>query len=432
MPDPTIICPACGTEIKLTESLAAPLVATTRAAYEKQLAAKDAAAAAKEKEIRAREESLKRAQETIDQQLADRLRAERTQIAAEEARKARLAAAADLEQKNGELAALQNTLADKNAKLAAAQKAQAALLVKERELEDARREMDLTVQKQVQAELAQVRQKAQVEAAEQAKLKEAAAELRLAEREQTIAGMAKTIEDLKRKAEQGSQQLQGEVQELALEALLREKFPLDAIEPVPKGEFGGDVTQRVHTPAGQPAGTILWESKRTKNWSDAWLPKLRDDQRAAKAHLAILISAVLPKGVETFGEIDGIWVADPRHALPLALVLRQSLLELAHARQATEGQATKMQLVYQYLTGPAFRQRVQTIVEKFTDMSEDLDRERKAMTKLWAKREQQIHGVIEATAGMYGDLQGIAGRSLKEIEGLEFKVLSEGNCGGST
>jgi hypothetical protein len=235
--------------------------------------------------------------------------------------------------------------------------------------------------------------------------------------------MQRQIEELKRKAEQGSQQLQGEVLELELEATLRAHFPRDVIEPVGKGEFGGDVLQRVIGPAGQPCGTILWETKRTKNWSDGWLAKLRGDQRAAGAELAVLVSKALPKGVDTFGYVDTIWVTDFPVIVPLAIALRQSLIEIAGARKAQAGQATKMELVYQYLTGAKFRHRVEAIVEKFSDMQGDLDRERKAMTRLWAKREAQIQGVIESTVGMYGDLQGIAGKAFQEIEGLAIPLL---------
>ena len=243
------------------------------------------------------------------------------------------------------------------------------------------------------------------------------------EKDQTITAMQRQIEELKRRAEQGSQQLQGEVQELELEALLTAKFPRDTIQPVPKGEFGGDVLQRVVGPLNQICGTILWETKRTKNWSDGWLPKLREDQRTAKAEIAVIISQALPKEVDTFGFVDGVWVADPKVALPVALSLRQSLIEVAAARQASEGQQTKMEMVYGYLTGPRFRQRVQAIVEAFSSMKEDLDREKKAITRQWAKREEQIDRVMQATVGMYGDLQGIAGRTLQEIEGLEFQGM---------
>jgi hypothetical protein len=268
----------------------------------------------------------------------------------------------------------------------------------------------------VQESLGAVRDRAKLEAEEGLKLK-------VLEKEEQIASMQRQIEELRRKAEQGSQQLQGEAQELELESLLRTKFTRDTIEPVPKGEFGGDVLHRVIGPLGQLCGTILWESKRTKNWSDGWLPKLRDDQRTAKAEIALLVSQVLPKGVEAFDFIDGVWVTESRCAIPVAIALRQSLIELATARQAGEGQKTKMEIVYQYLTGPRFRHRVEAIVEKFEDMQADLDKERKTMTRLWAKREEQIKGVIETTVGMYGDLQGIAGRTMQEIEGLETKLL---------
>jgi hypothetical protein len=232
--------------------------------------------------------------------------------------------------------------------------------------------------------------------------------------------MQKQIEDLKRKSEQGSQQLQGEVQELQLEGLLRANFPHDGIVPVPKGEFGGDTIQQVATPFGQQCGKILWESKRTRNWSDGWLQKLRDDQRAAKADAAILVSQALPKSIELFGQIDGVWVTAPKCAVAVAMAIRHALIEVTMARKSGEGQQTKMEAMYHYLTGPRFRHRVEAIVEKFTDMQADLERERRAMQKAWAKREAQIQGIIQATSGMWGDMQGIAGRSLQEIEGLDF------------
>jgi len=213
------------------------------------------------------------------------------------------------------------------------------------------------------------------------------------------------------------------VQELELENLLRSKFPFDTIEPVPKGEFGGDVLQRVVGAGGLASGTILWESKRTRNWSDGWLAKLRDDQRAARAELCVLVSQVLPKGVESFDVVDGVWVTSPRAALPVATVLRHTLLEVSTARQVSEGQQTKTELVYQYLTGPRFRHRVEAIVEAFTSMQDDLAAEKKAIQRQWAKREIQLNNVLQSTAGMYGDLQGIAGKSLQEIEGLALPAL---------
>ncbi|HEX9145514.1 MAG TPA: DUF2130 domain-containing protein [Candidatus Binatia bacterium] len=416
MSEPTIMCPQCGSEIKLTESLAAPLLLSVRREYEQRLTQKDVDIAKREQLIQQREAMLQKTKDTLDEQVAQKVQQERARIAAEEAKKAKLALGGDLEQKTKQINELQDILKQQDAKLAEAQQAQAEVIRKQRELDDAKRELELTIEKRVQADLGAAREKAKMEAEEELKLK-------VLEKEQTIASMQKQIEDLKRRAEQGSQQLQGEVQELELEALLSAKFPRDSIHPVPKGEFGGDVLQRVIGPLGQPCGAILWESKRTKNWSDGWLPKLREDQRAAKAELAVIVSQALPKDVETFGCNEGVWIAHPKVALPVAMSLRQMLIEVASARQASEGQQTKMEMVYQYLTGPRFRQRVEAIVEAFSSMKKDLDAEKKVITRQWAKREEQIDRVMQATVGMYGDFQGIAGRTLQEIEGLEFQGM---------
>jgi len=416
MAEPTVFCPQCKSEIKLTESLAAPLLESVRRDYEQRLSQKDNEISKREKFLNQRAESIEKAKQNLDHEIEQKLRSERARIVSEEAQKAKLAIGSDLEQKAKEINDLQLLLQEQDKKLGEAQQVQAELLRKQRELDDAKRELDLTIEKRVQANLVAERDKAKKEAEEELKLK-------VMEKDQTITAMQKQIEELKRRAEQGSQQLQGEVQELQLESLLRAKFPRDTIHPVAKGDFGGDVLQRVIGPLNQICGTILWESKRTKNWSDGWLPKLRDDQRAAKADVAVILSQALPKDVDTFGFLDGVWVADPKVAVPVALSLRQSLIEISAARQASQGQQTKMEMVYGYLTGPRFRQRVQALVEAFSSMKEDLDREKKTITRQWAKREEQIDRVMQATVGMYGDLQGIAGKTLQEIEGLEFQGM---------
>lgn len=384
MTEPTITCPQCQSEIKLTESLAAPLVAEKLEKYKLHF--------------------------------QQRIKEERSRIAQEELQKAQTATANELNTKNRDLKELQELLRSREAKLAEAQQAQAELIKKQRALDDEKRELDLTIEKRVQSGLAEIRHAAKREAEDSAKL-------RLAERDQTISSMQQKIEELKQKAEQGSQQLQGEVQELELENMLRSKFPFDAIDPVPKGEFGGDALQRVNSQSGMPCGTILWESKRTLRWSDGWLAKLREDQRTAKAEVCVLVSQALPKGVETFDLIEGVWVTSPRAALPVATMLRQGLLQVTQTRALSQGQQTKKEMVYDYLTGARFKQRVEAIVEAFSSMQEDLDKERKAILKQWSKRQEQIERVMNATVGMYGDLQGIAGKSLQEIEGLEFKGL---------
>ncbi len=419
MTDPTFTCPNCKSEIKLTESLAAPLLESTRQQFQQQLAEKDRQVALREAAVRKQQEDVRTAQAAIDDQVAEKIKVERAAIAIEEAKKAKLLLGANLDQKTQELAELQDVLKERDEKLAEAQKAQAQILKMQRELQDAKREMDLTVEKRIQEGLAATREQAKKEAEDSLKLK-------VAEKELTISSMQKQIEELRRKAEQGSQQLQGEIQELEIESALRAAFPIDQIDPVGKGEFGGDALHRVMSDSLVHCGTILWESKRTKNWSDGWLAKLRNDKRVAGADCAIIVSQAMPRAPDTFEHIDGIWVTCPRLMIPVAISLRQALIELHSVRQAGEGQQTKMELVYQYLTGPRFRHRVEAIVEKFSEMQEDLDKERKTMTRLWAKREAQIRGVVESTAGMYGDLQGIAGRTLQEIDGLSILQLTDG------
>lgn len=387
MNETLIKCPTCKTEFSLTEAQVESLVHSTSEQYEQKLALMEEA-------VRKRESEIAITRENLEQELESKLHAEREVIAAEELERARLSFAKEFEQKSKAFVELQDVLIEKEAKLAEAQNAQVEFIRKQREVDDERREIELTIEKRVQESLLSVRAKARKDTEEELKLK-------VLEKEQTIAGMSRQIEELKRKAEQGSQQLQGEVQELELETLLRAKFPQDLVEPVAKGEFGGDVIQRVIGPGGKPCGTILWESKRTKNWTDSWLPKLREDQRTAKAEVALLISQILPRNVEAFDLIEGVWVSEPRCAIPVAIALRQSLIEISMARISGEGQQTKMEMVYDYLTGSRFKQRISAIVEKFADMQEDLDKERKTMTRLWAKREEQIRGVVYATAGMY-------------------------------
>jgi hypothetical protein len=364
--------------------------------------------------LKQQEQALAKAKTEWKAAEQERFRLERERIAEEEAQRAELKCQTDLAGRQREIVHLQSILKSRDEKLADAQRAQALYLQKERLLEDQRRELELTIQKRVTEGLSAVRTQVRAEVEEALKLK-------VLEREQTISSMQKQIEVLKRKAEQGSQQLQGEVQELELEGLLASRFPLDSIVPVRKGEGGGDVIQRVSANPGQSCGAILWETKRTKNWTDSWLPKLREDQRNSKAELAVIVSHALPKGVDSFEWIEGVWVTHPRTMIPLATVLRQGLLEVETARRASEGQQTKAEMAYQYLAGPRFRQRVQAIVEAFTCMQEDLDKEKRATLRLWAKRDEQIARVMHATVGMYGDLQGIAGKTIGEIEGLELK-----------
>lgn len=414
--EPVVTCPKCGEEIKLTESLTAPMLKKARAEFAKQLKDLNENIAKRERKVREEEHDLAKDKENLEDIVADRMKDERKVIAEQEATKAKRASKVELEGKNNEVQELQGLIEEKDDKIAKAQKDQAELLKAKRELQDANREMDVNYQKRLDDELDKQRYKTRKEIEESQQLK-------MAEKDKQIEDVKKELAEAQRKLDQGSQQTQGEVLELDLERTLATKFRYDLIEPVPKGVHGGDIIQRVRNSLGQQSGTILWETKRTKNWSDAWLQKLRDDQRLAKADVAIIVSEALPQEVSTFGSIDGVLVVSRSCVIPVALVMRQQLMEVANARQTREGKQTKMGLVYEYLTGPEFRQRVEAIVEAFSSMHEDLIKEKKAITNQWAKREKQIEKVMQSTVGMWGDLQGIAGKTLQEIEGLDVKLL---------
>jgi hypothetical protein len=420
-----ITCPKCGEEIKLTESLAAPLVEVVRAQYEKKLTEQDKAISEREAAVKRSAEEVERKTESLDAQIAERVqvqvKAERRSIAAAEAKKAREVLQDQIDEKTRTMDAQNERIENLQGKLKTAQAAEADLLRKKRELDDAKRELALKIERGIQDGLDEVRSKTIAET--QQKI-----ELELKDRDHKISELTSQIGDLKRRAEQGSQQEQGEVLELLLEKKLQARFPLDIIEPVGKGEPGADILQHVRDDNGQTCGKLLWETKRTKNWQDGWLSKLRGDQRAAGADMAVIVSRALPKEVIHFEHVDGIWVSSIACALPIAVALREALIQVALSRRAGEGQETKVQQVYAYLTGPRFRHHVEAIVEKFTDMQSDLETERRVTTRQWAKREEQIRLVLEATAGMYGDLQGIAGKSLEEIDALGAGLLlAEGN-----
>ena len=418
MTDPRITCPECKADIRLTESLAAPLVAQTRAAYEAKLKEQQQQLASREADLHKRQGEIAHAQANLEETLAERLAKERKSLIDQGAKLASSKLEFDMSQQAEEMKSLKDTLKAREQKLVEAQKQQADFLQQQRALEDEKRELALTIEKRVNEGLESVRTKAKADAEEVLRLK-------VSEKEETIAGMQRQIEELRRKAEQGSQQLQGEVLELDFERDLEQRFPFDVIEPVKKGELGADLLQRVYTKQGQLAGTIIWELKRTKAWSDGWLPKLRDDQREAHADVAIIVSSALPKGVETFDLIEGVYVVHPRSVVPLVTMLRQSIMEVARTRVSQQGQATKVEQMYEYLTGSTFKYRIEALIENFTAVQSGFTTERRAVQQQWKKREKQLQNALDATAAMFGEMQAIAGKDLASLPGFEMPEDSD-------
>ncbi len=229
----------------------------------------------------------------------------------------------------------------------------------------------------------------------------------------------KLIEELKRKSEQGSMQLQGESQEVLLEEILQENFPFDLIEEVGKGVEGADCIQTVRNSSGTASGKIIYESKRTKGWSNNWIEKLKADKRTSGADIAILVTQTFPKDMEKFGERDGIWVCGFYEVASLAHALRGGILKVSEAYRSQEGKADKMQMLYDYLTGNEFRGQMEAIVEGFMSLKQGIMKERIQMEKIWKEREKQLDKVLLSTSGMYGSVKGIAGASVGDIPLLE-------------
>jgi hypothetical protein len=228
------------------------------------------------------------------------------------------------------------------------------------------------------------------------------------------------VEDLKRKMQQGSQQTQGESLELELENKLRIEFPTDIIDEVKKGQRGADISQVVVDKLGRNCGTILWESKNAK-WSDSWISKLKEDQRQAKADVAVLVTVNFPEKDKEYIYKDGVWICSWKNFLGLALSLRFNLVSLYHERKSGESKDEKMKILYEYLTGNEFKHRVEGIVESFSNLQEELEKEKRWFSIKWARQEKEIRKVIDHTHGLYGDFQSVVGKSLPEIKTLEIE-----------
>jgi hypothetical protein len=393
----TIKCPGCGEAIPISEAIHHQIAERTRQEFQ-------AEALEAKRLIAARERELDERAAAFDQTISDRLTAERADLSKEIEAQLRSGLST-------EIADLKRQADERSERLAQAQAIELELRTEKRNLEEREKARDLEMARKLDEE----RVRLQLEIS--TRLEEEHAR-QVAEKDKRLSDAMKANDELRRKLQQGSQQLQGEVLELALEDLISQTFPSDLVQPVPKGINGADIIQRVQNLNGDLAGSIIWESKRTKAWSDGWIQKIKDDQRLAKAEIAIMVSDALPKDCSHFKQINGIWVTHPRCAIHLAGALRLLLLEVASAKRAAIGKNEKMEILYAYLSGVEFRQKVDAIVEAFVTMQEDLQEERRSTERRWAKREKTIQRVITNTSGMYGDLQGLVGSSLATIPAL--------------
>ncbi|MDP3819097.1 MAG: DUF2130 domain-containing protein [Methylotenera sp.] len=416
--DEIISCPSCNHHFTLDQGI----TRQTIEGYEEEF---DKAFADQKKELEL--QLTKEAERKASKQFSDQISLLNEQIndqrkAAEDAKatiirvqaEAKIKALAEFELEHK---SMKDELADKDATLKQFREKEIELRKQKQQLEDAQANLQLDLQRKLDEE----RNKMQVQITQKEGERFSLIE---AEYKKKIEDAQKANEDLRRKLEQGSQQLQGEVLELEMEHTLADSFRNDRIEEVKKGVRGADILQTVCTPTGQVCGRIIWEAKRAENWSESWLLKLKDDQRAADARIAVLVTTAFPKGIEEpFFQRDGVWIVSPQLIRPVAEALRTLLLETHRVALINTGREEKIELLYTYLTSENFSRKIRTIVDSFVTMKSQLDAERRAMQKHWASREMQINRVTETMASFVGELQAIAQNEfpqLQSINALEF------------
>jgi hypothetical protein len=413
-----ITCPSCGHEFEMSDALTGRL----RKHLEEELLGDVKKREAKIKEktaaLKAQEAQIAKSREEIDEEIEAKLKERLSEAEKKATRKLEGKYADELKQ-------LQGDLEEKDAAIKTFREQELALRKEQRKLKEAAESLELEVARKLDAAREKIREEVAKKADEEHRLKDR-------EKDKVINDLKASLEDMKRKAEQGSMETQGEVLEQDFEAQLKGFFVHDDIQPVPKGVRGADLIHTVRTPMGDECGVLLWETKNTKAWSNAWIPKLKDDMIQTRASIAVLVSVVLPNGIKRFGQVEGVWVSDPLCAIPLAAVLREQLEAVSRERTASVGKNEKMEALYGYLAGVEFKQKIEGIIEAFTSMQDQLLKERRAMEKHWKQREKEIERVVKNTAGLYGDMQGIIGGQIPAIPALELddeptKQLPEGS-----
>ena len=385
-----IICPKCGESISIDDALTHQIENKFK------------------KEFEDKEKSLR---ESIEKESLKKLEQDKTEM--EKKIKAQILkdTEADKVASDEKNKLLEEQLADKDAKLKEARANELALIKGNQKLKDDQEAFELEKTRQLAEERKQIEEDASKKATD-------AKQSEIDQLNKKLSDATKAKDELARKLEQGSQQTQGEVQELALEELLKDAFIYDDVSPVGKGVNGADVIQIVKTKTGVECGKIIWESKKTKTWTEGWIQKLKDDQRQAKADLAVIVTSAMPQGTSGITQKDGVWICDIKLALSIATLLRHSLETVAREKSMSIGKNEKVEILYAYLTGTEFKQRIEVIVETFSSMKVSLEKEKLYFTKTWAEKEKQIDRVIQNTVGIYGDLSGVV--QLQKIESLEL------------
>lgn len=403
-------CPNCGTDIDVQDILAHQLEDELKQKFHAQLAAEkkrfdQETERLKQAEI-AFEAKKKKENELFQERLEAQVKSEKKIL--EEKLKNKLT-----EENADRIKAMETELQEKSEKVKELHRSQAEIEKLKREKGELKEQAEVEAQKRLTVQIEQEREKIRKSESERT-------EMKFREMEKQLEDQKKLTEEMKRKQEQGSMQLQGEVQELAIEEWLMSHFPLDSIDEIKKGERGGDCIQIVNTRSRQNCGMIYYESKRAKNFEPKWLEKFKDDIRNKGADIGVLVTEVRPKEMDRMGMVEGIWVCNYEEFKGLCAVLRDTIIRLSLAAGSQENKGEKMQMLYDYLTSPSFKLQIEAIVDGFTKMKSELDREKRAMQRLWKEREKQLDKVLMSTAEMYGSVRGIAGNAIQPMKALEL------------
>lgn len=413
----TIKCPHCGCEIDINDALYHQLEGKYKGEYLAQKKQLEAELEAKRKEQEAYLESLR----TKEQQLQDQKekfeeeikKATQLQLKMERARLQEELRKEILDEQNESVALLQKQLEEKSNQVKELNITKAQILQLQREKEEMESAITAKAELALNEKLKEEKEKIQKAADEQN-------ELKFRQKEEQLKQLQEQLQIAQRKAEQGSMQLQGEVQELAIEEWLREKFPFDTIDEIKKGARGADCVQIVHTRESQNCGTIYYESKRTKEFQRSWIEKFKADMREKGADIGVIVTDAMPSDMQRMGLYEGVWICTFEEFKGLSAVLREQLIRIHHVLIAQENKSDKMSLLYRFLTSNEFKMQIEAIVEAFSTMQSDLDSEKRAMQKIWKQREKQIEKVLDNTINMYSSIKGIAGSAVANIKALEL------------
>jgi len=417
-----IKCPKCATVLDVENVLSADVEQRLKQQYDKQLQQSLLQMNEEKKKLEEKERLFEERRKQENEIFQQKLQQATQKLETEMQLQIRKSIGEDYE---NQLKVLRQNMQDNEDKLRSARQKELEFLKKEQELINKEQELEILLHRKLAEERNMLSQQIRREESERVQVRETEFQMKLKELEKQLDDQRKLADEMKRRAEQGSMQLQGEAQELLLEEMLRDHFPYDGISEVGKGVEGADCIQTVRNHMGTECGKIIFESKRTKTFNNAWIEKLKNDLRGQQADIAILVTQAYPRDMSCFGERDGVWICSFSEVLALTSALRHTIIRVSDTRRSEENKGEKMHMLYNFLTGNEFRQQIETIVEGFLSMKNSISRERIQMEKLWKEREKQLEKVLLSTSGMYGSIKGIAGASIGAIPLLEEGGMDE-------